>query len=97
MGFIAPGEKFPITLMLKTKKVPPPSKHFFAFYHMSCSNEDKNPRTLWTLNIRPEGIKRIPCEFVKTDGTAYSIYKCFKMASIDDLTNENKPNDTFSK
>ena len=98
MGFIAPGEVVPIKLMLKTKKVPPPKRHFFAFHHMSCKDEDSNPRVLCTESTKPEGIKHIPCEFLKTDGTPYNIYTVLKMIpSVDDVTNKQKFTTIFSK
>ncbi|KAE9549866.1 hypothetical protein FO519_006919 [Halicephalobus sp. NKZ332] len=91
MGFIAPGETFLINLILKTKKIPISDKHFFAFYHTSCKDDDQNPRALWASTTKPEGVKRVPCEFLKVDGTNYIPSSCKMIPSAAIPSDENNP------
>uniref|UniRef100_A0A7E4V554 Major sperm protein n=1 Tax=Panagrellus redivivus TaxID=6233 RepID=A0A7E4V554_PANRE len=71
LGFLNAGETIPLSISFIGKDIPPSGKHFFAFYTTSCKDDDKNVRAVWTPTAKPEGVKRIPCDFVKEDGTPH--------------------------
>uniref|UniRef100_A0AC34GQ58 Major sperm protein n=1 Tax=Panagrolaimus sp. ES5 TaxID=591445 RepID=A0AC34GQ58_9BILA len=70
LGFVNVNETVTINIVFAAKEVPPPNRHFFAFYHIPCKDDDKNPRTVWGPTAKPEGVRRIVTDFVKEDGTA---------------------------
>uniref|UniRef100_A0A914YQ85 Major sperm protein n=1 Tax=Panagrolaimus superbus TaxID=310955 RepID=A0A914YQ85_9BILA len=70
IGFIKPDESVTLKVsFLATNKVQPENnKHFFAIYHFK-TDENTPARQLWTLNVKPEGVKRILAAFENPDGT----------------------------
>uniref|UniRef100_A0A914YAS8 Major sperm protein n=1 Tax=Panagrolaimus superbus TaxID=310955 RepID=A0A914YAS8_9BILA len=75
LGFVAPNETVTINIVFAAKEVPAPNRHFFAFYHIPCKDDDKNPRAVWGPSAKPEGVRRIVTDFVKEDGTAVTADK----------------------
>ncbi|KHN85146.1 Uncharacterized protein R05D3.5 [Toxocara canis] len=67
IGFIKPGETISVRITFVSKTIPPSGKHFFVFFHMK-TNEEKNPRQLWTSKTQPDGMRKLLCYFEKDDG-----------------------------
>ncbi|VDM98430.1 unnamed protein product [Thelazia callipaeda] len=68
-GVIASNEKKNIRVTFKWKKVPRDDVHFISFYHVHVENSicAKTPREMLET-YRPEGVKRIHCQFKYANG-----------------------------
>ncbi|KJH47638.1 MSP domain protein, partial [Dictyocaulus viviparus] len=64
LGFIKPGETSTIRMWFQNKEVPEGHRHYFAIYHIKCS-EGKTIKEIWTKNVKPDGVKRIAAVFEK--------------------------------
>uniref|UniRef100_A0AAF5RVB6 Major sperm protein n=1 Tax=Wuchereria bancrofti TaxID=6293 RepID=A0AAF5RVB6_WUCBA len=68
-GIIAPNEKMSIKITFKWKDVPKDDLHFISFYHTRINQNTCNmqPRQIFE-KYKPEGVKRIQCQFKNASG-----------------------------
>ncbi|VDM92756.1 unnamed protein product [Onchocerca ochengi] len=70
-GIIVPNERKNIQITFKWKDVPKDDLHFISFYHIQVNKKVCNmtPREMFE-NFKPDGVKRIQCQFKYADGTS---------------------------
>ncbi|GMR41625.1 hypothetical protein PMAYCL1PPCAC_11820, partial [Pristionchus mayeri] len=63
--FVEPCQTQTIKIFLKSETKPEKNRHFFAFYHKTCTAEDvkKQPRQIWKSDAKPDGIIRLLAVF----------------------------------
>ncbi|VDN81860.1 unnamed protein product [Brugia pahangi] len=68
-GIIAPNEKKSINITFNWKDVPKDDLHFISFYHIRINENTCNmqPREIFE-KYKPEGVKRILCQFKNASG-----------------------------
>lgn len=71
LGFLAPGESVGVKITFSAKAVPPPNRHFVAFYYAPSDEHERPARALWTPTSKAEAVKRLGCCFEKEDGTPH--------------------------
>ncbi|KAK6045615.1 MSP domain protein [Cooperia oncophora] len=69
LSFVKPDETAVVKIVLTAKTPPENNRHFFAVYHMKCTDDTgKTARQVWTPDSKPEGVARIIAVFEPADG-----------------------------
>ncbi|GMT10841.1 hypothetical protein PFISCL1PPCAC_2138, partial [Pristionchus fissidentatus] len=65
-GFIDPKTSITIRVIQHAQDKPPSNKHFICIQHMKCTAADSKKlfRMVWRADAKPDGIIRIPIQFV---------------------------------
>ncbi|ULU02488.1 hypothetical protein L5515_005057 [Caenorhabditis briggsae] len=69
LGLVEPGKTAAVKITLKPKAGIDPNRHFFAIYHVACSDPKADPRKIWTADTKPDGVIRMQA-LLETDEPA---------------------------
>ncbi|ETN83909.1 MSP domain protein [Necator americanus] len=68
LSFVKADETAIVKIILTAKTPPENNRHFFAVYHMKCTDDTgKTARQVWTPDSKAEGVARIIAVFESAD------------------------------
>ncbi|CAD5235473.1 unnamed protein product [Bursaphelenchus xylophilus] len=72
LGFVDDKQTVKVQVICMLKEMGP-TRHFFAVYHTVPDKDVKTARAAWTPETKPDGVRRLPCLFLKNDGTPWTV------------------------